>query len=468
MIIMKKLRISKKHLMKIGFLNEETIRLAIKTASDNFGYHQKNEALAILQKVVTDPHGMVSDVIWGNLARTILRQPEPDKTKWIFRKDPVDFRIFGREGIDDEALRQMSTAMKLPVAVDGALMPDAHVGYGLPIGGVFATWNAVLPYGVGMDIGCRMCLSVFPADPAIIDTDLNRLKKILVNETRFGRAVFQDVGDHELFERNEFREIPFLGSLKSTFVEQMGTSGHGNHFVDIGVFELKEIHPQLDIPAGNYLAVLSHSGSRNFGAEICRHYTRVAAGKLGLKGEAGRLAWLELGWEEGMEYWKAMELAGAYSRANHHFLHDRLAKALALQPLLTIENHHNFAWKEVTPDGNELIIHRKGATPAKTGDVGIIPGTMASPAYIVAGKGNESALSSAAHGAGRLMSRTRAMAGIAQEELLKYLSQKKIELIGGGPDEAPWVYKDIHRVMAAQKDLVEPIALFFPRIVRME
>ena len=452
----------------MGFLNEETIRLAIKTASENFGFSQKTDALAVLQKVIHEPERYLSDVTWGSLAQAVKRQPEPDDKRVVFKKDPVDFRVFGREGIDVEALRQMNNAMKLPVAVDGALMPDAHVGYGLPIGGVLAAWNAVLPYGVGMDIGCRMCLSVYPADPAIIDTDRNRLKKILVNETRFGRAVFPDVGDHELFERNEFREIPFLGSLKSTFVEQLGTSGHGNHFVDIGVFELKENHPLLNISAGSYLAVLSHSGSRNFGAEVCRHYTRVAAEKLGWKGEPGRLAWLELGWEEGVEYWKAMELAGAYSRANHHFLHHRLSRALALQPLFTIENHHNFAWKEKMADGSELIIHRKGATPAAKGDVGIIPGTMASPAYIIAGKGNDSSLHSAAHGAGRLMSRTRAMAGITHEELLKYLSQMNVELIGGGPDEAPWVYKDIHRVMAAQQDLVESIALFYPRIVRME
>lgn len=465
---MKKLRISKKQLTRIGFLNEETIRLAIKTASENYGYGQKSEALEVLHKVFSEPEAYRTDATWGKLAHAVKRQTESGVNPVVFKKEPLDFRVFGREGIDDEAMRQMNNAMKLPVAVDGALMPDAHVGYGLPIGGVLAAWNAVLPYGVGMDIGCRMCLSVFPADPGIIDTDRDRLKKILVSETRFGRAVFQDAGDHELFGRSEFREIPFLRGLKSTFVEQLGTSGHGNHFVDIGVFEIKENHPFPDIPAGRYLAVLSHSGSRNFGAEVCRHYTRIAGDKLGLKGEAGRLAWLELGWEEGVEYWKAMELAGAYSRANHHFLHHRLAKALALQPLLTIENHHNFAWKEKMADGSDLVIHRKGATPAGKGDVGIIPGTMASPAYIVAGRGNDSSLCSAAHGAGRMMSRTRAMAAIPREELLKYLSKMNVELIGGGPDEAPWAYKDIHRVMEAQKDLVDSIALFYPRIVRME
>lgn len=110
----------------------------------------------------------------------------------------------------------MQTAMKLPVTVNGALMPDAHVGYGLPIGGVLAAYNAVIPYGVGMDIGCRMCMSVYPTSSDIIEKDRNRLKNILVSETRFGNASFQDVGDHELFERKEFREIKFLSGLKKT------------------------------------------------------------------------------------------------------------------------------------------------------------------------------------------------------------------------------------------------------------
>jgi len=463
---MKKIRISKKQLIRMGFLNEETIRLAIKTASENFGFSQKTDALAVLQKVIHEPERYLSDVTWGSLAQAVKRQPEPDDKRVVFKKDPVDFRVFGREGIDVEALRQMNNAMKLPVAVDGALMPDAHVGYGLPIGGVLAAWNAVLPYGVGMDIGCRMCLSVYPADPAIIDTDRNRLKKILVNETRFGRAVFPDVGDHELFERNEFREIPFLGSLKSTFVEQLGTSGHGNHFVDIGVFELKENHPLLNISAGSYLAVLSHSGSRNFGAEVCRHYTRVAAEKLGLKGEPGRLAWLELGWEEGVEYWKAMELAGAYSRANHHFLHHRLSRALALQPLFTIENHHNFAWKEVH-GGREVIVHRKGATPAGAGVLGVIPGTMIHPAYVVEGLGNPRSLCSAAHGAGRAMSRQEALKRFRRADLEHVLRESGVRLLSGGLDEAPMAYKDIAAVMAAQGDLVRIRATFTPRIVKM-
>ncbi len=386
----------------------------------------------------------------------------------LFRPHPLDFRIFGKDCIDPETIGQMENAMRLPVALAGALMPDAHVGYGLPIGGVLAAYHAVIPYGVGMDIGCRMCLSVFPLRGSQIVEEKEQLRKILTTETRFGNASFHDIGDHELSERKEFRDIPFLKGLKKGFMEQLGTSGHGNHFVDFGIFTIDRVHPSIPAEPGNYLALLSHSGSRNFGAEVCRHYTKIAQDKLGLSGEAGRLAWLDLDTEEGQEYWQAMELAGDYSRANHQLIHERLARALGEDPLFQLENHHNFAWKEKLPDGRELIIHRKGATPAGMGDIGIIPGTMASPAFIVTGKGNEASLCSAAHGAGRAISRNKARQQFDQVELGKYLSSVGVELIGGGTDEAPQAYKDIRQVMDSQHELVEIIAIFYPKIVRME
>jgi tRNA-splicing ligase RtcB len=313
-----------------------------------------------------------------------------------------------------------------------------------------------------------MCLSVFPFPGNLVYDEKDRLGKILIEETRFGNASFHNMGDHELSERKEFREIAFLRGLKKGFMEQLGTSGHGNHFVDIGIFTLDRAHTSIPAEPGNYLAILSHSGSRNFGAEVCRHYTKVAQDKLGLSGEAGRLAWLDLDSEEGEEYWQAMELAGDYSRANHHILHERLARALGGVPLFRLENHHNYAWKEKLSDGSELIIHRKGATPAGKGDIGIIPGTMASPAFIVTGLGNETSLCSAAHGAGRAISRNKARQQFDQAALSKYLSSSGVYLIGGGTDEAPQAYKDIGQVMDSQKELVEIIAVFHPKIVRME
>jgi tRNA-splicing ligase RtcB (3'-phosphate/5'-hydroxy nucleic acid ligase) len=224
----------------------------------------------------------------------------------------------------------------------------------------------------------------------------------------------------------------------------------------------------INLQPGQYFAVLSHSGSRNFGAEVCKHYTRVAKEKLDISGEGARLAWLDLNSEEGQEYWAAMQLAGDYSHASHRIIHRRLAEALGENPVILIENHHNFAWKEQLDTGEELVIHRKGATPAGIGDTGIIPGTMASPAFIVAGKGNRESLRSAAHGAGRLMSRNQAKKSFTESQLKNYLKEQGVELLGGGPDESPFAYKDINKVMESQKDLVEVLGVFYPKIVRME
>jgi len=378
------------------------------------------------------------------------------------------YKIFGEELIDRETIEQMDAAMSLPISVKGALMPDAHVGYGLPIGGVLAAYNAVIPYGVGMDIGCRMCLSIYPIAPNIIETQKENLSKILFEETRFGSSKFENLIAHELLERDIFREIKFVNTLKDKFAKQLGTSGSGNHFVDMGIVEIRHKDYKLNLEPGSYFALLSHSGSRSFGAEVCRHYTNVAQDKLQLSGEADMLAWLDLDSEEGQEYWQAMELAGDYAAANHHIIHNRLSSVLGQKPLRRIENHHNFAWKEKLTEGEELIIHRKGATPANTGDLGIIPGTMASPAFLIKGKGNEASLNSAAHGAGRRLSRRQAKSELNTADLHAHLKEKDVELLSGGIDESPMAYKDIFEVMNHQKSLVDVIGLFYPKIVRMK
>ena len=212
----------------MGYQSEESIRIALQTAATHYRRDQKEEALQMLQKVLEQPGAFVNDPVWKPLVLALMQKTEPLVRQTVFRKQPQGFRVFGREGIDDEAFEQMQTAMKLPITVDGALMPDAHVGYGLPIGAVVAAFNAVIPYGVGMDIGCRMCLSVYPVSANTIDSDRDRLRNILLTETRFGNAGFTDTGDHELFERREFREIKFLRGLKKTFMAQLGSSGHGN------------------------------------------------------------------------------------------------------------------------------------------------------------------------------------------------------------------------------------------------
>jgi len=162
-----------------------------------------------------------------------------------------------------------------------------------------------------------------------------------------------------------------------------------------------------------------------------------------------------------------MNLAGDYASACHHDIHKRLGKALGARPLAMVENHHNFAWKEIV-NGEELIVHRKGATPAQKGVLGIIPGSMTAPGFIVRGTGNKHSLQSASHGAGRQLSRRKAKQTITQSDIKKQLTAHGVTLIGGGIDEAPMAYKNIHQVMSNQTELVEVVGSFTPKIVRMD
>ena len=228
----------------------------------------------------------------------------------------------------------------------------------------------------------------------------------------------------------------------------------------------------VGLPSGRYVALLSHSGSRGTGAQIAQHYSRLARSlHPELPQELAHLAWLDLSTEGGQEYWAAMELMGKYAAANHALIHAHVARALAVDVRLDLENHHNFAWRERhrLPDGSEaeVIVHRKGATPAGAGVLGIIPGSMGTPGYIVRGKGVAASLNSAAHGAGRRMSRTKAKETFTWDLTRRFLRERNVTLLSAGLDEVPMAYKDIDEVMAAQKDLVEPLARFDPRLVKM-
>ena len=162
-----------------------------------------------------------------------------------------------------------------------------------------------------------------------------------------------------------------------------------------------------------------------------------------------------------------MNVAGDYASACHHQIHDRIALALGETPMARIENHHNFAWRERDFEGQDIIVHRKGATPAGDGVLGIIPGSMATPGFIVRGKGKAESLNSASHGAGRTMSRTKAKQVIPPKDVKAFLEQAGVEVIGAGLDEAPMAYKNILQVMEFQKDLVHVHGSFMPKIVRM-
>ncbi len=395
-------------------------------------------------------------------------KPKAQATEFALRTENVAYTIFGEKFIEEGALKQMNTAVSLPISIAGALMPDAHQGYGLPIGGVLATEaDKVIPFAVGVDIACRMCLSVFDLPADIFKREPHLLKRSLVENTKFGiGGETRDKADESVMDKSEWTATKIIRELKDKAYRQLGTSGTGNHFVEWGLLEVTETDDLLNLPIGTYLSLLSHSGSRGFGGNIANHYSKIAMQKTKLPKQAAHLAWLDLNTEEGQGYWIAMNLAGDYASANHHEIHAKIAKAISHKPVLMIENHHNFAWKE-QHNGREVLVHRKGATPAGINDLGIIPGSMTAPGFVVRGLGNQSAINSASHGAGRLMSRTAALNSVTRSALNKVLADHGIELIGGDLDEAPMVYKDINNVIAAQTDLVKVLAKFTPKIVRM-
>jgi tRNA-splicing ligase RtcB len=254
---------------------------------------------------------------------------------------------------------------------------------------------------------------------------------------------------------------------KDTAWKQLGTSGSGNHFVEFGVLSLPSADKQLGLEAGEYVALLSHSGSRGAGASVCSTYSAIAQASLPRRyQDFGRLAWLDLDSEAGQEYWLAMNLMGEYAAANHAVIHRLVSKLVGAEIIGGVENHHNFAWKE-RHLRRELIVHRKGATPAGKGKLGVIPGTMADPAFVVRGLGNPQSLNSASHGAGRRMSRKKANDMYRFNAVRKDLEAKGVYVLAAGSDEVPGVYKDIREVMAAQQDLVEIVGQFDPKIVRM-
>ncbi|HEX8507116.1 MAG TPA: RtcB family protein [Hymenobacter sp.] len=455
-------------LRKIGFPEGPAIGRALDVlAQKEFKKMDKGSALALLKQIKDDPFKYVRDENWRPVAEELVPQPSRNVS---LNPAIKDYRRYGNDFIEDGARKQMDVAMQLPITLDGALMPDAHQGYGLPIGGVLAADNAVIPYGVGMDIGCRMALSVFELPANYLERNRQDLRKLLLHHTKFGnKEVHKKVNsDDPIFERPEFRQIAVARQKLDSAVKQLGSSGSGNHFVEFGLVDITEAKNELGVPVGQYLGVLSHSGSRGLGAAIAQHYTKVAMDKCPLPPEARHLAWLSLDSQEGQEYWAAMNLAGDYASACHHDIHRRISQALGEKPLAQVENHHNFAWKETLADGRTAIVHRKGATPAGQGVLGIIPGSMTAPGFIVRGRGERESLNSASHGAGRRLSRTQAKTKITEGELRRELKDHGVDLMGGGLDEAPAAYKDIRQVMAHQQDLVDVLGSFTPKIVRMD
>jgi tRNA-splicing ligase RtcB len=435
---------------------------ALRTAAQqDLGMGLKGKrAKALVEAVAANPAAYATDAIWGNLARELLAESvhiEPE---------PIDYQTWGTD-IDPNAHAQMRTACHVPHAVAAALMPDAHVGYGLPIGGVLACSGAVIPYAVGVDIACRMKLSVLDLATIELESNRSRFRSALERGTRFGVGCTHKPAQSHPVMDEDWGATRITREKKDTAWQQLGTSGSGNHFVEFGILTLTERCEELDLDAGEYTALLSHSGSRGAGAAVCSTYSQIAQQQLPQRfKDLGRLAWLDLDSQAGQEYWAAMNLMGQYAAANHEVIHRLVTHLLGAHIIAGVENHHNFAWLE-WHGGKQVVVHRKGATPAGQGVLGVIPGSMADPAFVVRGLGNPASLASASHGAGRRMSRKQALNTFRFNHVRAELAERGIEILAAGADEVPGVYKNILEVMAAQQDLVQALARFDPRLVRM-
>ncbi|MEL7496646.1 MAG: RtcB family protein [Planctomycetota bacterium] len=456
---------NKKQLISLG-VPEDCIPAAISAVQVGARDKSLEAPKKLLPKLVVAPDLYLSNPVYNELAQALIEYRANDVPL-----SEIEHHRWGSD-FDDASIAQIRNACKLPISRAAALMPDAHSGYGLPIGGVLGCENAVIPYGVGVDIACRMKLTVtdLPVD-RVLENDAaqcGELDRALKNGTRFGTGVtWQKPHSHNVLDE-DWTITAVTREVRDRAVKQLGTSGSGNHFVEWGVLTL----PQADfgLEPGTYVALLSHSGSRGPGAMTCKRYTdiarRMAPSKIKNDPQLRHLCWLDMDTEEGHEYWAAMNLMGRYASANHEVIHNLVTRLAGAESLASIENHHNFAWVE-QHHGKEMYVHRKGATPAGEGELGVIPGNMADSCFVVRGKGHPDSLTSASHGAGRRMSRTKAKQQFIWKEWKDHLRQKNVRLLAGGLDEVPGAYKNIHDVMAAQSDLVEVVGEFMPKIVMM-
>lgn len=393
------------------------------------------------------------------------------------REQLAPLSVWGRNLIDEKSFQQIENVARLPVTMRVALMPDAHVGYGLPIGGVAALEGAIAPYMVGVDIGCRMHATIFGRSAHHLRQKPDTYKRLLLEQTWFGRSEPEPDNrvHHSILDDARWDALPAeLGDLRSKAVRQLGTSGSGNHFVEWAALTVEKDNP-FGLKSGSYIALVSHSGSRAVGYQIANYYSKMAENLCPfLPSDLRKLAWLDHDSGPGAAYEQAMNLAGDFARANHEVIHQRIRAAAGMEVVGELQNHHNFAWRIDRDEQSPVFVHRKGATPAAAGVLGIIPSSMATPGFFVEGRCADAAdilthpsLNSAAHGSGRRLGRTAAKKKLDSKRVKQFLRQQGVTLLGGGLDEAPDAYKNPKDVIAAHSDLVRVWARFDPVIVRM-
>jgi tRNA-splicing ligase RtcB len=377
----------------------------------------------------------------------ILRNGKESDDEPVMRGSPLPFFVCGSDLIESKAKEQMESGMRLPVTVAGALLPDSHLGYSVPIGSVLASENVVIPSAVGVDIGCGVKFSLFSVNfPVAGSPFYQRLREAIRTQTVFGKCGNDRDGlipfdlDYSVLDSPLWTDIPILKkhNLRDLACRQIGTSGGGNHFCDAGV---------VSVDGCDRLAIMTHGGSRGVGYKIAKLFTNIAKQRFNDK-DLRELAWLGLDEEDGQEYWQAMNLCAAFARTNHEIIHQRISAKMGIDAgsVESVFTNHNMAGQEridVNGLSRDVIVHRKGAVRVETGEYGIIAGSMATPSYVVRGKGFAPSMNSCSHGSGRVMGRKEAKKMITSQEMRDSLSDAGIDLIGGGIDECPMAYKEL-------------------------
>lgn len=364
------------------------------------------------------------------------------------------------DDIEEGALEQAKDIANLPVSFSHiAIMPDCHQGYGMPIGGVLATENAIIPNAVGVDIGCGMCS--LRTNQQELDRD--RLKKIM---GRIRNTIPLGFSHHDKKQEEKWMpdlngDLPIVRQEYESALKQVGTLGGGNHFIEI------------QKGSDGYIWIMIHSGSRNIGYTAAKHYNEKAKEmNEGREDVPENLAFFREDTKEFSLYANEMNYCIEFALANRKLMMERVKDAFDQEVSGAefsdfINKPHNFAAHE-THFGKDVIVHRKGATRAREGELGMIPGSQGAPSFIVKGKGQPQAFDSCSHGAGRVMSRTKAKKTLSVKEQIKPLEEKGILHAirhKSDLDEAPGSYKDIKEVMANQADLVDIVIELQPLAV---
>jgi tRNA-splicing ligase RtcB len=379
----------------------------------------------------------------------------------VFTDGRIPIKMWA-DRIDNNALEQAYNLASLPFAFHHiALMPDVHCGLGMPIGGVLATDGVVIPNAVGVDIGCGMC--AIKTSLRVEDIDNQRVRKVLSlirNVIPLGFDHHKQLQDEALLPQgHNIERLPYVKTLQTAARHQLGTLGGGNHFIEIQRASTGEVW------------IMIHSGSRNVGKQVADRHNKIAK-RLNERWHSNiidGLAFLPIESAEGKEYWNEMLWCVDFALCNRRVIMNRICEAftdvfpdVVFEPMINIA--HNYAvWEHHF--GKNVIVHRKGATRAYNGEIGIIPGSQGTKSYIVQGLGNPESFMSCSHGAGRVLGRKEACRVLDLKREIKKLDA--LGIIHGirtqhNLDEAPSAYKDIEIVMSNQKDLVCPIVELSP------